>query len=99
MPARKSDVRRSTGGDVSIARFVLADDVAGADTSMAAEPVTSSSTEPKQFSSATSAEPAASSSAGQSAPVAPSSEAGKKEKEKEKEKEAITIEVCVSPLL
>jgi hypothetical protein len=92
MPSRKSDARRS---DVSVARFVLADE----DSAMATE---SPAPEPPA------AEPAAEPSASSSTPGPQQQPGDKKDKEKEKEKErerererekerdAITIEVCTS---
>ncbi len=94
MPSRKSDVRRS---DVSVARFVLADE----DSTMATD---SPATEPTP----TPAPAAPAAPAGPSAPdsvSSPQQQSGdkkdkerererEKEKERERERDALTLEVC-----
>lgn len=86
MPVRKSDARRS---DVSVARFVLADDNDGQVTQPA-------SVEPPASAAATSVPP-------QAPPAQSSSPHEKKDKEKEKDKDkdrdTITIEVILSRYL
>jgi DNA polymerase epsilon subunit 3 len=93
MPSRKSDARRS---DVSVARFVLADE----DSAMVTD-----SPAPEPPAAAPVAEPSASSST--PAPQEQQQQPGDKkdkekekerdrEREREKERDALTIEVCTS---
>ena len=87
MPSRKSDARRS---DVSVARFVLADD----DSAMATE---SPAPEPAPLATAAEEPSVAGSTPG---PQQPSSDKKDKDKERDRERERdnLTIEVCMSSI-